>query len=154
MKKITIFVLICFTVMMFTACGITGKEILHLESNEWKMDAVMSNDISLADSDAVVAAVGAPDALYPNAKVVDLTLTAKGGELTLVDATNHQTYTGTYIITEETSKSITYEIVIDGITGSATLSWGEQYEGDSVPTLPINLGAYSVYFLPHETDTK
>ena len=44
-----------------------------IEDYEWKMRTVMSNDIELADSDEVVLAVGKPDEIYPDAKIVDLT---------------------------------------------------------------------------------
>lgn len=155
MKKITTLVLTLIATVLISACGINGKEILHIESYEWKMQAVMSNDTELADNDdELVVAVGESDELYPNAKVVDLILTASGGEITLVETTNNKTYTGSYNITEETSKEITYEIIIDGITGYAILSTTEHYGGNQIPTLPINMGEYSIYFLPNETDVK
>ena len=151
MKKLISFVLILVSVLGLVGCGINGKETLHIEFCEWKMRAVMSNDAELADDDALVVAVGVPDELYPDAKVVDMTLTADHGEITLVDATNNKTYTGTYEIKEETSKEILYEITLDGITGYAALSPTDYYDGTQIPTLPINLGEYSVYFLPNES---
>ena len=150
MKRITVLILAWIITMLISACGLNGKEIVHLESYEWKMQSVMSNDTELADEELVVA-VGEPDELYPNAKVVDMILTAKGGEITFIDATNNQTYTGTYSITEETSKSITYKIVIDDISGNATISITEHLGNRLTPTLPINLGEYTVYLLPNET---
>ena len=153
MKRITVLILAWIITMLISACGLNGKEIVHLESYEWKMQSVMSNDTELADEDLVVA-VGEPDELYPNAKVVDMILTAKGGEITFIDATNNQTYTGTYSITEETSKSITYKIVIDDISGNATISITEHLGNRLTPTLPINLGEYTVYLLPNETGIK
>lgn len=150
MKRITVLILAWIITMLISACGLNGKEIVHLESYEWKMQSVMSNDTELADEELVVA-VGEPYELYPNAKVVDMILTAKGGEITFIDATNNQTYTGTYSITEETSKSITYKIVIDDISGNATISITEHLGNRLTPTLPINLGEYTVYLLPNET---
>lgn len=150
MKRITVLILALIITMLLSACGLNGKEIVHLESYEWKMQSVMSNDTELADEELVVV-VGEPDELYPNAKVVDMILTANGGEITLIDATNNQTYTGTYSITEETSKSITYKIVIDDIAGNATISITEHLGNRLTPTLPINLGEYTVYLLPNET---
>ena len=52
--------------------------------------------------------------------------------------------------TEKTPDGIIYEIVIDGKEGAATVSPTEHYEGKDVPTLPINMGEYSVYFIPAE----
>lgn len=57
-------------------------------------------------------------------------------------------------MTEETSKTATYEIEIDGIAGDATIAITEHLGNRLTPTLPINLGEYTVYFLPNEADTK
>ena len=47
---------------------------------------VMSNDIETAQyQDELVIAVGEPDELYPEAKIVDLTLVAKDGKITLTE---------------------------------------------------------------------
>ena len=81
-------------------------------------------------------------------------LTAKNGEITLTDASNNKTYTGTYKMIEETSKSATYEIVIDDIEGNATITITEHLGNRLTPTLPINLGEYTVYFLPNEDVVK
>ena len=68
--------------------------------------------------------------------------------------TAYQPSGGSYTVTEETSKGITYEITIDGITGYATLSPTEYYYGTEIPTLLINMGEYSLYFIPNEATTK
>ena len=139
--------------MLLSACGVKGKPVVYIESYEWKLQSVMSNDTEVADEELVIA-VGEQDELYPNAKVVDILLTAKNGEITLTDTTNNKAYTGTYKMTEETSKSVTYEIEIDGIAGNATIAITEHLGNMLTPTLPIDLGEYTVYFLPNETDTK
>lgn len=155
MKKLVTLVIIMFSVLAMAGCGIKGKEVLYIESNKWEMRAVMSNNIeSVTNEDNLVVAVGEADKLYPNVKIVDLLLTASGGEITLVDATNDKTYSGNYQVTEETSKGITYEITIDGITGYATLSPTEYYSGTEIPTLPIIMGEYSLYFIPNEATSK
>lgn len=139
--------------MLLSACGIKGKPVVYVESYEWKMMSVMSNNTDLSEDELVIA-VGEQDELYPNAKVVDIILTATNGEITLTDATNNKTYTGTYKMTEETSKTATYEIEIDGIAGDATIAITEHLGNRLTPTLPINLGEYTVCFLPNEADTK
>ena len=111
------------------------------------------NDTKVADEELVIA-VGEQEELYPNAKIVDIMLTAKDGEITLTDVTNNKTYTGTYKMTEETSKSATYEIEIDDIEGIATITITEHFGNILTPTLSINLGGYTVYFLPNETDVE
>ena len=153
MKKITILVLALVMIMLISACGVNGKPVVYIDSYEWKLQSVMNNDTEVADEELVIA-VGEQDELYPNATVVDIILTAKDGKITITDATNNKTYTGAYKMTEETSKSATYEIVIDDIEGNATITITEHLGNRLTPTLPINLGEYTVYFLPNETDVK
>ena len=152
MKRIVLVLALIMT-MLLSACGVKGKPVVYIELYEWKLQSVMSNDTEVADEELVIA-VGEQDELYPNAKVVDILLTAKNGEITLTDTTNNNTYTGTYKMTEETSKSVTYEIEIDGIAGNATIAITEHLGNMLTPTLPIDLGEYTVYFLPNETETK
>ena len=83
-KMISILLLVSVLALTLSACG-AGE--VKMEVYDWKMRTVMSNDIDLADSDAVVLAVGEPDEVYPNAKIADLTLVAKDGKLTLIDLT-------------------------------------------------------------------
>ena len=45
-------------------------------------------------------------------------------------------------------KNQDYEIEIDELSGYATVAVTEHYLGEAVPTLPINLGGYSLYFIP------
>ena len=42
--------------------------------------------------DRLVVAVGEADERYPDAEIVDMTLTAKDGEITITDTTNGKTY--------------------------------------------------------------
>jgi len=151
MKNNTAIFLTLLLTTVLSACGVNGKQIHRIDFNEWKMQSVMSNNAETTDSEeALVIAVGSPDEFYPNAKVVDLILTANTEEVTLIDSTNNLTYSGTYIIAEESSKQFVYEITIDDVTAHATLS----YNRTQIPTLAINFGEYTVYFLPSETDTK
>ena len=151
MKKLTVFIFVLLFTVGLVSCGIKGKETLRIEFAEWEMCAIMNNSIEPQGSEKdMVVAVGMPDELYPDVKIVEMTLTAKGGKLTLNDATNGKSYEGTYEIAEETSKGIRYDIVLDGIVGSIYLSPTEYYSGTELPTLPMDIGEYSLYFVPNE----
>ena len=156
MRKITVLVLTVLMILSMTACGINGKAVVNIESYEWKMRAVMKTGKEESDvpDDELVIAVGEQDELSPDAKVADIMLTAKNGEITLTDATNNKTFAGTYEMTEETSKSVTYAIIIDNIAGSATIKTEEHIGNRLTPTLPVELGDYTVYFLPDETGAR
>lgn len=148
MKKIiSIFLMLIFTFAL-SACN---SDEFAIEDYEWKMRTVMRNDIEVAQNeDELVVAVGEADELYPDAEIVDLTLTAKDGEITVTDTTNNKTYNGTYTIMQKTPDGTDYEVIIDGVSGNATVAPTEYYNHQETPTLPINIDGYSVYFIPKE----
>ena len=148
MKKIISLLLMLILVFTLSACN---GDVVAIEDYEWKMGAVMRNDIEAAQNeDELVVAVGEEDDIHPNAKIVDLKLVAKDGSITITDATNNKTYSGTYKVQQKTPKGTDYEVTIDGVKGYATVAPTEYYDGSEVPTLPINLGEYSLYFTPVE----
>lgn len=148
MKKIISLLLMLILVFTLSACN---GDVVSIEDYEWKMGAVMRNDIEVAQNeDELVVAVGEEDDIHPNTKIVDLKLVAKDGSITVTDATNNKTYSGTYKVQQKTPKGTDYEVTIDGIKGYATVAPTEYYDGSEVPTLPINLGEFSLYFTPVE----
>jgi len=137
-------------ILVFTLSACNG-DVVSIEDYEWKMRTVMSNDVEAAQiEDELVVVVGEKDDIHPNAKIVDIKLVAKEGAITVTDATNNKTYTGTYKVQQKTPKGTDYEVTIDGVKGYATVAPTEYYDGSEVPTLPINLGEYSLYFIPVE----
>lgn len=139
------------TIMIFTLSACSG-DVVAIEDYEWKMRTVASNDIETAQApDELIVAVGEADELYPDAEIVDMTLTAKDGEITITDTTNGKTYNGTYEVMQKTPKGTDYEIIIDGVNGYATVAPTEYYDGSEIPTLPINIDGYSLYFIPNES---
>ena len=144
MKKVIFVLLSLSLIFAISACG---GDVVAIEDYEWKMRTVMRNDIEVAQNeDELVVAVGEEDDIHPNAKIVDLKLVAKDGSITITDATNNKTYTGTYKVQKKTPKGTDYEVTIDGIKGFAAVAPTEYHDGSEVPTLPINLGDYSIYF--------
>ena len=102
MKKIISLLLMLILVFTLSACN---GDVVAIEDYEWKMGAVMRNDIEIAQNeDELVVAVGEEDDIHPNAKIVDLKLVAKDGSITITDATNNKTYSGTYKVQQKTPK--------------------------------------------------
>ena len=148
MKKILSVLFVSFIVFALSACN---ADVVAIEDYEWKMRTVMNNNTEAAQyQDELVVAVGEADELYPDAEIVDMTLIAKDGELAIIDTTNGKTYSGTYEIMQKTPKGTDYEIIIDGATGYAIVAPTEYYGGSEIPTLPINIDGYSLYFIPKE----
>ena len=141
-----------FLILVFTfALSACNSDRIAIEDYEWKMRTVMKNDMEAAQNeDKMVVAVGEHDELYPDAQIVDITLIAKDGEITVTDTTNNKTYNGTYTIMQKTPDGTDYEVIIDGVSGNATAAPTEFYNDRAIPTLPINIDGYSVYFIPKE----
>ena len=140
MKRTTsILILIATLTVVLSACGL-GK--VKIEDYEWKMKTIMHGE----DNQVVVDAVGEDDPAHPEAKVIDMTLTAKNGKITIMDNTNNKTYEGTYTVEQKTPAGTDYKITIDGKEGYATVAMTTYADGTEEPTLPINLGTHSIYF--------
>ena len=140
MKRIiSIIIFIATLTMALSACGM-GK--VKIEDYEWKMRTIMHGE----DNQVVVDAVGEDDPAHPEAKIIDMTLTAKDGKITIIDHTNNKTYEGTYTVEQKTPAGTDYKVTIDGKEGYATVAMTTYADGTEEPTLPINLGTHSIYF--------
>lgn len=85
MKKILSVFLMSLVIFTLSACG---GDVVAIEDYEWKMRTVASNDIEASQApDELIIAVGEADELYPEAEIVDLTLNAKDGAITITDST-------------------------------------------------------------------
>ena len=140
MKRIlSIIILIATLTIALSACGL-GK--VKIEDYEWKMRTIMHGE----DNQVVVDAVGEYDAAHPEAKIIDMILTAKDGKITITNNTNNKTYEGTYTVEQKTPAGTDYKVTIDGKEGYATVAMTTYADGTEEPTLPINLGTHSIYF--------
>lgn len=148
MKKAVFSVLSLCLLLVLCACSSSKKS--SIEDYQWKMQMIQSNDINVEqNADLSVVAVGTADDLYAHAPVVELVLTAEDGKLSLEDKTNHKEYEGSYLKQKSTPEGIIYEVVVNGQDGYATVSTTKS-NGTETPTMPINLGNYSIYFVPEE----
>ena len=139
MKRIISALLLIF-LLAISLCACGGNEAI--EEYEWTMRQAWNSN------DGTVVAIAASEAseLYANAAVVTVTLTAKDGAITITDETNGKVYTGTYEVDSRTPDGTNYVITINGEVGYATVAMTKHYDGKEVPTLPINIGSYSMYF--------
>ena len=138
-RTISTIILIAILTITLSACGM-GK--VKIEDYEWKMRTIMHGE----DNQVVVDAVGEDDPAHPEAKIIDMTLTAKDGKITITDHTNNKTYEGTYKVEQKTPAGTDYKVTIDGKEGYATVAMTTYADGTEEPTLPISLDGYSMYF--------
>lgn len=140
MKKIiSILLLTTMLILTLSACEM-GKP--KIEDYEWKMRTIMHAE----DNQVVYDATAEESSAHPEAKIIEMTLVAKDGKLTITDVTSGKTYEGTYIVSGRNPKGTDYRITIDSKSGHATVAMTTYADGSEEPTLPISLDGYSMYF--------
>ena len=140
MKKIVSILLLAATLMLaLSACGI-GKP--KIEDYEWKMRTIAH----VEGEQLVYDAAAEERTAHPEAKIIEMTLVAKDGKITITDVTNGKTYEGTYTVSGRNPEGTDYQITIDGKSGYAGVAMTTYADGSEEPTLPINLESYSMYF--------
>ena len=140
MKKIiSTLLLIAMLILTLSACG-TGKP--KIEDYEWKMRTIMH----VEDNQVVYDAASEESNTHPEAKIIEMTLIAKDGKITITDVTNNKTYEGTYTVSGKNPKGTDYHITIGGKSGYAGVAMTTYADGTEEPTLPITLDSYSIYF--------
>ena len=140
MKKIiSILLILSIVIFALSACGI-GKP--KIDNYEWKMRTIMH----AVDGQAVYDAAAEESEAHPEAKIIEMTLVAKDGKITITDVTNNKTYEGTYTVSGINPEGTDYHITIDGKSGYAGVAMTTYADGTEEPTLPISLDGYSMYF--------
>lgn len=140
MKKIfSTVLLLTGLLILLSSCGARNMKI---DKYEWKMRYALCEQ----DGEVYVPAVGEKMTAYPDAKIVDVRLTASDGKITVTDSTNGKTYEGMYTASGITPDGTNYDITIDGKSGHGVVAMTEYHGGKEEPTLPINIGGYSLYF--------
>ena len=140
MKKIVSIILLA-TMLIFalSACGI-GKP--KIEDYEWEMRTIAH----VEGEQLVYDAAAEESTAHPEAKIIEMTLVAKDGKITITDVTNGKTYEGSYSVSGRIPKGTDYNITIDGKSGYAGVAMTTYADGSEEPTLPISLDGYSMYF--------
>ena len=138
-KTMSILLLLTSLVLALSSCGAGTPKI---EDYEWKMRTIAHFE----GEQVVYDAANEEHSIQPEAKIIEMTLVAKDGKITITDVTNGKSYEGTYTVSGKNPKGTVYSIVIDGKEGYATVAMTTYADGKEEPTLPINLGDYSMYF--------
>ena len=140
MKKIvSILLLAVMLIISLSACGMDKPKI---EDYEWKMRTIMH----IEDNQSVYDAAEEENSAHPEAKIIEMTLVAKDGKITITDVTNNKTYEGTYTVSGRNPEGTDYHITIDGKSGYAGVAMTTYADGSEEPTLPISIDGYSMYF--------
>ena len=140
MKKIVSILLLAATLIFaLSSCGMRKPKI---EDYEWKMRTIAH----IEGEQLVYDAAAEESTAHPEAKIIEMTLVAKDGKITITDVTNGKTYEGTYTVSGRNPKGTDYHITINGKSGYAGVAMTSYADGSEEPTLPISLDGYSMYF--------
>ena len=139
MKNIIVLLITVVSIGLLPSCGFND---IKIENYEWQMRSIVHID----DGVAIMDATNEENSAHPEAMIIQMTLTAKDGKLVITDITNNNIYEGTYSVTKRMLKEVHYNINIGGTSGIATVAMTTYADGSREPTLPINLGGYSIYF--------
>ena len=98
MKKIvSILLLVVMLIFALSACGM-GKP--KIEDYEWKMRTIAH----VEGEQLVYDAAAEESTAHLEAKIIDMSLVAKDGKITITDVTNGKTYEGSYSVSGRNPK--------------------------------------------------
>ena len=127
-KALALILALTLLVLPLASCNKPPK----IQDEVWKLVAVYENDTEIERNGV---------------------LTAEGGEITFTDTTGGVIYVGTYSDRDEFSPTAAdYRIVIERAKGRAVVSMGENANGESVTTLSLIIGDYTLEFIPDVTE--
>ena len=136
-KTISFLLLLALTASLFFGCGnaprITGKD--------WVLaSALFRDEVVYVSADLSSEA--------PSAEVLDCTLKAKSGTLTVTDNTNGKTYTGSYE-KRQSNKNATadHRIAFGKEKGRILLSTTTLTSGERIATLTMTIDDYTLSFV-------
>lgn len=144
MKRIIAFILSALTCMCLVACGNNQK--YAIDDYTWVMSTIQSVE---QNGDFVAYApsnVTFDKNAYPNAVSIDMTCSAKNGALSILDKTNNKTYNGSYKVTNNSSQTVIYEIVIEDKSGTVVVSVTDNQDGTVIPTMILSIDDYALNF--------
>ena len=134
MKKILSLILVLsFLLICVCSCGKMSERI----------DGKLFTFSYAQDSLHVLACAASKSSEYPNAEVMDYTLKAQDGQLTVIGAEG--AYTGTYTMYKVLKDHVLYTVSIGEYMGHASMT--KHVSGDTVEyTLLLSLNGYTLSF--------
>ncbi len=137
-KTISIFLALCVILTLFTACG---SDELTVESTKWKLQKAVN-----IEKEGQVVAVGERNEENRDIPLVDVTLVAIDGEITITDHSINETHTIAYEEMNVTDDANDYKLLINGKEGYMVFAENGYFENESKPTLVLTVDGYDLYF--------
>ena len=137
-------ILFAVGMILLAGCGSNRVSAYRIEEKDWEIALVQSA------ADGTALAVGASwQEGFPEATQITLACTAKDGKLTLTAP--QQSWEGSYARQDSSGvEAGIYTITVGEQSGPAAVSVTTRQDGSDEPTLVIQLGGYSLYFIAGE----
>ena len=137
-------ILIAVGMILLAGCGSNRVSAYRTEEKDWENALVQSA------ADGTVLAVGEGwQEGFPEATQITLACTAKDGKLTLTDP--QQSREGSYARQDSSGvEAGIYTVTVGEQSGPAAVSVTTRQDGSEEPTLVMQLGGYSLYFIAGE----
>ena len=137
-------ILFAVGMILLAGCGSNRVSAYRIEEKDWEIALVQSA------ADGTVLAVGeSRQEGYPGARLITLACTAKEGKLTLTDP--QQSREGSYARQDSGGVAAgIYTVTVGEQSGPAAVSVTTRQDGSEEPTLVMQLGGYSLYFIAGE----
>ena len=137
-------ILFAVGMILLAGCGSNRVSAYRVEEKDWEIALVQSA------ADGTVLSVGESwQEGFPEATQITLACTAKDGKLTLTAP--QQSWEGSYARPDSSGvEAGIYTITVGELSGPAAVSVTTRQDGSEEPTLVMQLGGYSLYFIAGE----
>ena len=136
-------ILIFLTSLLLVGCGTSVSNVPIIEDGVWYMTTVQGTS---QKTDSVIACNGELGAIYDDAWVLDVILTASDGLLEIQDLTNGLKFYGEYKLYNTAPEARTYAIATETSGGYAVIGKKKLLNEDGQPVLILSIGDYVINF--------
>ena len=137
-------ILFAVGMILLAGCGSNRVSAYRIEEKDWEIALVQS----AADGTALAVGDSWQEG-FPEATQITLACTAKDGKLTLTAP--QQSWEGSYARQDSSGvEAGIYTVTVGEQSGPAAVSVTTRQDGSDEPTLVIQLGGYSLYFIAGE----
>lgn len=140
MKRV---ILIFLTSLLLVGCGTSVSNLPIIEDGVWYMTTVQGTS---QNTDSVIACNGELGAIYDDAWVLDVILTASDGLLEIQDLTNRLKFYGEYKLYNTAPEARTYAITTETSGGYAVIGKKKLINEDGQTVLILSIGDYVINF--------
>ena len=140
MKRV---ILIFLTSLLLVGCGTSVSNLPIIEDGVWYMTTVQGTS---QNTDSVIACNGELGAIYDDAWVLDVILTASDGLLEIQDLTNSLKFYGEYKLYNTAPETRTYAITTETSGGYAVIGKKKLINEDGQTVLILSIGDYVINF--------